>query len=278
LKSPIVVIGWICVLLSAGCTTPAERLDRQAAELGLKQQWIQGTNYQHAVYLNAAWGQTGRLHIYLEGDGTPWLSRFIVAPDPTPRNPLMLRLMAQDETSSLYLGRPCYHGQADMAPCSPQMWTSRRYAEEVVESMATALRSALRRSHYSDLIFIGYSGGGTLAMLLAEQFTGTRGILTIAGNLDPQSWTDLHRYSPLQGSLNPALRPPLDAGVIQLHFAGGRDQNIPPKLIKPVIDGQHYAKLNVIKSYDHVCCWEASWLSILMKLEQRLKAAAMSPG
>ena len=38
----------------------------------------------------------GALHVYIEGDGTPYVARHDFAADPTPRNPLMLRLMTLD--------------------------------------------------------------------------------------------------------------------------------------------------------------------------------------
>jgi hypothetical protein len=265
-KLKTMLLSLLVILFFSGCASPFQRVDEQAAKLGFIKQIIPGTDYIHIVYLNAVWGQAGALHIYLEGDGTPWLNRFVVAADPTPRNPLMLRLMAQDEAPALYLGRPCYHGQFEAPACSPALWTARRYAPEIIASMAAALHHILASSSYKKLVFIGYSGGGTLAMLLAERFAETRAVLTVAGNLDTERWTILHRYSPLSGSLNPATHPPLADQIMQLHFAGGRDQNIPPELIKQVIDKQHYSKLTVIDSYDHTCCWEVHWLKILDQL------------
>ncbi|CAL1241117.1 protein of unknown function [Candidatus Methylocalor cossyra] len=42
------------------------------------------------------------LHVYLEGDGRPWQTRWHIAEDPTPREPVMLRLMARDHQAALY--------------------------------------------------------------------------------------------------------------------------------------------------------------------------------
>ena len=67
---------------------------------------------------------------------------------------------------------------------------------------------------------IGYSGGGTLAQLVAEKFTQTRAVVTLAGNLDLAAWVQLHDYTPLGGSLNPAERPPLPGHILQIHYVG----------------------------------------------------------
>ncbi len=261
------------VLLSVflvACSTPARRLDDEASHLGfIRELWL-GVDFTHVVYRNQAIGPL--LHVYLDGDGLPWLRRTLVATDPTPRNPLLLELMVQDSSPTIYLGRPCYHGQSVSPACSPEWWTARRYGPEIVASMAAVLNDILDRNSYSGLVFIGYSGGGTLAMLLAEHFPSTQAIVTIAGNLDTDTWTEWHGYSPLRGSLNPASRPPLDAAIVQFHFAGGRDENIPVFLIQPVVLRQLCAKLIIIKTFDHVCCWQEEWGSILNRLRSYLQS------
>jgi hypothetical protein len=265
----LVLVLAILLLLLTACTTATELLDREARKFGLTRQVLKGTVYQHVAYQNAFTGNT--FHIYLDGDGTPWSTRFIIAADPTPRNPLVLQLMAQDDTPSLYLGRPCYHGLAAVSPCSPLLWTSRRYGPEVVDSMAAALAGFLTSTPYAKLVFIGYSGGAALAMLLAERFATTRGVLTVAGNLDPDRWAVWHNYTPLHGSLNPAIRPPLSSAILQMHYAGGRDINIPTHLIHDVVSMQRSAKLIVVEDYDHVCCWEATWPIILARWQAGMK-------
>jgi pimeloyl-ACP methyl ester carboxylesterase len=50
--------------------------------------------------------------------------------------------------------------------------------------MQAALERILASGHFDGVVLIGYSGGGTLAMLLAARVPETRGVITIAGNLD----------------------------------------------------------------------------------------------
>jgi len=132
------------------------------------------------------------LNVYLEGDGTPWRYRTIVMPDPTPRRPLMLELMSADPSWSLYLGRPCYNGTSRDAGCDNRLWTSARYSPQVVDSMASAIRVISERHDVDEIRLFGHSGGGALAVLLTEQLSNVKLIVTIAGNLDIDAWTDHH--------------------------------------------------------------------------------------
>ncbi len=253
-----------CGLLVA-CTGPQQLLDTQAEHHGFERLLLIGAGYRHIGYSNRADGAV--LHVYLEGDGSPWLNRHTIARDPTPRRPLMLRLMAYDPRASLYLGRPCYHGLHAEPGCSPLLWTARRYGPEVVDSMARALENYLTVNPHAELVFIGHSGGGTLAWLLAERFPQTRTILTLAGNLDIDAWTRQHGYTPLQGSINPAERPPLPATVGQLHLVGAEDTNIAPELIQGFITRQPCAELRILSNHDHFCCWAERWPEWLRRLE-----------
>jgi len=54
-----------------------------------------------------------------------------------------------------------------------------------------------------------------------------RQVVTLAGNLDVESWRRRQGYAALRGSLNPADRPPLPKHIRQWHFRGGDDANLP---------------------------------------------------
>lgn len=244
-----------------GCASPAQREDALATELGFRRMVLQGDGFHHVAYL-----KDGRevavktLHVYLEGDGSPWLRRHVPAVDPTPHNPLMLRLMALDPAPGLYLGRPCYHGMQD-ASCTPEVWTSGRYSEKVVRSMAAALERAA--TGYSSIVLLGHSGGGTLAMLLAERQPKVIAVVTVAANLDTDRWAALHKQQALSGSLNPVKRPPLRQGVQQMHYAGGKDDNVPPQLVCDAAARQPGAMFKAYPEQDHSCCWREVWPEVL---------------
>lgn len=255
-----------------GCTTPHGRLDAEAAGMGFDRQLVRGDRFDLVVY--RSWRseqQVRRLHVYLEGDGTPWRTRTQVSQDPTPRNPVALALMARDPMPALYLGRPCYNGLARSAGCHPALWTIQRYGPEVVGSMAVALSTLLARIPEAELVFIGHSGGGTLAMLLAERFSQTRAVITIAGNLDVSRWAAHHRYTPLAGSLDPATRQALPDGITQIHCIGGQDATVPPQLTRSFV--QNKASNAVLIQHDdfgHHCCWASAWPAILGQSERIL--------
>jgi dienelactone hydrolase len=259
------------MLLLAGCASPAARVDRLAEQWGLEPAWVEGEGFQHRVYRKPGQPTQGPVHVYIEHDGLPWRTETEVSADPTPRNPLMLRLMAEDPAPSIYLGRPCYFGTAAAPGCNALMWTHARYSEHVVNSMLAALRQLLKPGQ--DIILLGYSGGGALAMLLAEHAPNTRAVVTLAGNLDTDAWALYHAYTPLSRSLNPATRPPLDPGIIQRHYLGSADHHVPPAVVKRFTDRSRAGEVIEIPQFDHVCCWETIWPQILAEVDHAVETA-----
>ncbi|MGH8499694.1 MAG: alpha/beta fold hydrolase, partial [Methylococcales bacterium] len=136
----------------------------------------------------------------------------------------------------------------------------------VVDSMARALRNYLASHNYSQLVFAGYSGGGTLAVLLASHFPETVAVVSLAGNLNTDQWTEYHQYSTLEGSQNPARLPPLPVSVKEMHFVGGNDDNILPGFVVPRKYSRANVEVTILENFDHTCCWEKIWPSILKRI------------
>lgn len=259
----LVLAGFGLLFASAACSSPARRFSEYAASLGLHAEVVVGTEFQHVLFQQAG-GSSRTLHVYIDGDGTPWLAGW-PAEDPTPRNPLLLRLMALDPAPSFYLGRPCYHGLAKTPPCSSALWTRERYSRAVVSSMAAAVRHIVRKGQFDRVAWLGYSGGGVLAVLLAPQIRETTDVLTVAANLDIDAWADLHGYSRLVGSLNPATQPPLPPTIRQRHYVGGRDRVVPKEVtLRGPVEPD---TVTVIPAYDHVCCWAEIWPAVLAEVD-----------
>ncbi|NRB39695.1 MAG: hypothetical protein HRU20_14720 [Pseudomonadales bacterium] len=143
---------------------------------------FQSSPFKHRIIHNHKTGHL--LTVYIEGDGAPWRSRYVKADNPSPTYPLLLPIMLADKKPALYLGRPCYY--VEDTACSSIWWTEQRYAESIVNSMSVALKS--QSKNFQHLIFIGLSGGATLATLLAAKHAKTIGLITIAGNLDIERW------------------------------------------------------------------------------------------
>jgi pimeloyl-ACP methyl ester carboxylesterase len=260
---PPIVAGLGLLLLAGGCRSAAERFLGGATARGLRAEEVEGTGFRHLVLAPArAPGTT--LHVYLDGDGVPWLGGHPTA-DPTPRDPLVLDLMALDPAPAVYLGRPCYHGLAGESGCSPALWTSARYSEPVVRSLAAAARRLAAARGAERIVWLGYSGGGALAMLAATRVPETAGVVTVAANLDVDAWADRQGWDRLTGSLNPARQPPLPARVYQRHYAGGRDRTVPVEAAPRAVT------LVVVPEYDHRCCWTAMWPAVLADLGRGLE-------
>jgi pimeloyl-ACP methyl ester carboxylesterase len=261
-------VRWSCVVLlmlaSAGCASPSSEFAKRAAALGMTEGLVHGDRFDHVVFRTPR-PVARRLHVYLEGDGSPWLGGLPVR-DPTPRKPLALALMALDTTPGLYLGRPCYHGVAEGVECPSALWTSERYSETVVGSMAVSMRRIVEAEGVDEIVWFGYSGGGTLAVLLAPRLPQSVAVITVAANLDIDAWADGHGDPRLTGSLNPARQQPLSDHIVQIHYAGGRDRLVPADIVRRGVSGS--GRLVVVPEFDHVCCWAAAWPRILGEVER----------
>jgi hypothetical protein len=266
LQSVTRLVIYLLLLGATGCQAPAINIEQLAAQSGMSRQVVAGDRFRHVVYLKPASSgypeQT--LHVYLEGDGIPWRYRGTVpADDPSSRNPLALQLMSVDPHTGLYVGRPCYMGMYNEPGCSPELWTSGRYSEQVVNSMSAVITQQLQVGDYRQLVLIGYSGGGALAVLLANRLQAanpqvTTRVVTMAANLDTDRWTSLHGFLPLSGSLNPMRTASLQ-GMHHRHYAGTEDTQVPVDIIADFVT-QHGGELVEIEGYNHHCCWLSLWV------------------
>jgi hypothetical protein len=254
---------WAAALIMAGCISPTGRIDEYARRHGLERAIVVGESFRHVVFRNRGAILNASLHVYIEGDGSPFLNSTTVAADPTPRQPIMLHLMALDMHRAVYIGRPCYLEANKDAACGSVYWTHRRFSPEVVDSLARVVRSEMAVAGASFVQIYGHSGGGALAVLLARANPQVSDIVTIAGNLDTDAWSRLHGYTALTGSLNPVdvvLSPLLAAHTD--HLVGSADQMMPAAMVRTAaarIGGQ----VVEYDRYSHQCCWERQWLAVL---------------
>ena len=253
-----------CIPAFIGCSTHQERADRLAKDAGFSKTSISGAQFWHVVYLHEPDEKpTDELHIYIEGDGTPWIGGRYPAIDPTPTHPMALEMMAQDPAPAIYLGRPCYFGLAQSTHCRAEFWTSKRYSPEVVESMLSVIKHYQQAYQSKSIVLIGYSGGGTLAALLARRLQPPVFLLTIAANLDTNLWTGLRGFLPLEGSLNPIDYRLEIAQIPQLHLVGLQDHTVPISVTESYTAGLDTQYVRRYPEFDHFCCWVQLWPEIL---------------
>lgn len=248
----------LTVILSSlwGCQGIPASIESLTNHLGLQSTPIQSQGFTLETAINrSAWTPDRVLHVYLEGDGLPWVHRNVKARDPTPMDALMLRLMAIDTKPSLYLGRPCYFGHAEDAGCNESLWTEARYSQSVVDAMAQGLNDIVNKLKVKRLILIGHSGGAALALLIANRIQKVTKVITLAGNLDPESWAQWHGFSALVGSLNPSKEPKTH-DYDEVHLLAQDDENIPLQSAKEIALSRENSQVIVLVSMTHTCCWE----------------------
>ena len=212
------------------------------------------------------------LVVFIEGDGNAWTTRRTPSADPTPRDPLALKLaLSHPENARMaYVARPCQFEADGWPGCRPWRWTHGRYSSSNVAALSAAIDD-VRRDH-EEVILVGYSGGGVMAALLAAMRDDVRGFITIAANLDTAQWTRHHGVSALSDSINPAEQADL-AAVPQVHLVGGEDSIVPEDILASYLHKLGTAaegRRVLLPDYDHACCWVENWRQLAPQVMQLL--------
>lgn len=223
---------------------------------------IYGEPFEHSLIGRALSAGEGVLHVYIHGDGAAFDQFGLGSADPTPLKPTVLSLMSKDPASSILLGRPCYFRSRDDSLCRPHWWTNARYSEEVVTSLVKALKTF---AGSRPIVLIGFSGGGTLAMLMAPRLSNVHSIVTIAANLDIEAWAAWHGFTPLRQSLNPFRRLERTMSLPQVHYFGVEDEIVPAELVKRWRDRLPANSVYLIPHQTHACCWAELWPDLLKR-------------
>jgi Serine hydrolase (FSH1) len=211
--------------------------------------------------------------LYIEGDGKAWITRNRLSPNPTPQDPIALKLAAADSVSGniIYLARPCHyqsksHYEFQDWVCTPEYWTSHRYGEAVIKSINAAIDQLKTQYQLSTFNLIGYSGGGALAVLVAARRKDVSTIRTVAGNLHIDQFVELHMASALRGSINPVSVANQIKKIPQLHFVGVNDKIVPGVIAQSyreqVVD-PHCIRIVYVDDASHSSGWVSKWSDLL---------------
>ncbi|MDR3203352.1 MAG: alpha/beta hydrolase [Deltaproteobacteria bacterium] len=219
------------------------------------------------------------LAVYLEGDG-----RAVVggrpSQDPTPVQAQSLELAFLDPSPLvLYLARVGQFMPAYAGPQYQTYWSNGRLAPEVVEAASRAIDEVKSKTGATRIHLVGFSGGGGLAVLLAESRSDVVSLVTVAGLLDTEWWVQNSGWLPLTGSLNPASRASSIVLIPQIHFYGLNDRIITPDM------SLRFSKLAPFQSFsreglalDHYRGWTAAWPNLLKNRVIPLRSLALPAG
>ncbi|MDR1043510.1 MAG: alpha/beta hydrolase [Candidatus Adiutrix sp.] len=222
-------------------------------------------------------GPAGDLAVYLEGDGRG-VVRGRVTQDPTPSRAMGFELARLDPAPAvLYLARVGQFQPAQTGRKYQAYWSNKRLSEESVNAASRALDEAKAAVGARRLHLVGYSGGGGLAVLLAERRRDVASLTTVAGLLDTYWWVREKNFQPLEGSLNPADQVDLITGLPQVHFCGAEDAIIPSAM------SAHFQALAPFHNFqrveidtNHWKAWPELWPGLLRQYLLPLRNTAAS--
>lgn len=274
MSSKRAVLFFLSALLlgAAGCAALFPLNDRYAAadrladRAGFEKSFIHASGFTLTAFTRFT-KKGDPLHLYIEGDGTAWLSRTRLSDDPTPRTPLVLYLATQDAASNVaYLARPGQYAANGSPGCDAAYWSEKRFADEVVEAMNRAVDDLCRRADAGAIHLIGYSGGAAVAVLAAARRSDVASLRTVAGNLDPDAVNRYHRVSPMKDSLNPTDVAENLKNLPQRHFVGSQDAVIPPGIAESFLrraGKPDFSGITIVEGATHTRGWRERWKELL---------------
>lgn len=206
--------------------------------------------------------------VYIEGDGRAWITRKKPSDDPTPSYSLVLKLMQKDKRPKAYLARPCMYIQNEN--CKQLYWTEERHSTLMVDAMNAAVDAIKEYYKASEIEFVGHSGGGAMAVLMAAKRNDVKRITTVAGNLDVEYFTEYHRVTPMEGSLNPIDFVDRVSSIPQLHLVGGKDNVVPKEIAKKYENESNSScvKVRIEGDFSHYKGWEKIWPEVLNEMPE----------
>jgi pimeloyl-ACP methyl ester carboxylesterase len=210
------------------------------------------------------------VHVYIGGAGTAGLATETMrnTDDPTPDDPVALRMAAQDSHANvIYLARPCqYKRNHDQQGCALNYLGGGSFSNTVITTYMQALDDIKAYHDVEEFDLIGYSGGGGIAAILAARRYDVYSLRTVAGILDTKALTDTNANISLYRGTNPAGIADQLVNMPQHHFVGQKDEHITPAIFHSFAQAmgkRHCLNYSLLSKANHTIGWVERWQSLL---------------
>lgn len=201
-KISIVTMG---VLLLSGCAGIPDTPN------GFNQTTVETEHFSFYTLQKQNMKKGHPIRFYIEGDGNP-----------NPRTPVALKMAMQDEHQNVvYLTRPCQYLENELCK-NKAIYKEARFHREIIQEMAELSVHFIQKYKAPSVEFIGYDGGGTMALLLGTQIPITTQVITVAGLLNTSAQQHLH-----EDTVHPTDQKDILARIPQVHYVGGKDDVAP---------------------------------------------------
>jgi len=262
---------FILLLFFIGCSATPSFEQRELLMLSL----LEENRYKKSIFYTKYFDifsvssigdcKNNQITIYIEGDGLSWITKNILSKNPTPSNPIALKLMMQDNSKcKIYLSRPCQY--TNIEKCENKFWNEARFSNDVIKAYIEILDSIKRDYKNSSFKLIGYSGGGAIATILSAKREDITFLITVAGNLDIEKWINTHNISKLNESLNPADFTKNLENLHQIHLIADDDKNISIDIFlsfKNRFENSKNVKHKIFNDFTHSKGWVENWNNII---------------
>lgn len=198
------------------------------------------------------------LTVVFEGDGAAHDAKGRPTNDPTPKTLVGLDIARRwpGDGPRAWVGRLCQYVRDQDPACSQADWTVGRFSEAAVAAADAAVDTLKARTGADRVVLAGWSGGGVIAVLVAQRRGDVAGVATFAAPLDLAAWTSGQGLTPLSGSHDPAAEGWRAPPPPQVHMLGAFDPTVPAKAGQ--VAARRLAGANgevVVMPEEHACCW-----------------------
>ena len=272
-KNIYTIILLVLTVSILGCTTLPACMDRAsfakniASKAGFTKEYIKAGDFTLMTYQRFN-KRSDTISIYIEGDGRAWETKHRLSGDPTPSNPVALRLAAVDPADNIaYIARPGQYPLSGFPECDSRYWSGRRFSPEALESINRAIDILKEKSGAKYLELVGYSGGGAIAVLIVARRSDVVAFRTVAGNLNSNALCAYHHVSQLDGSMDPLDVAQKVAHIPQRHFVSSRDKVVPFAIAKSFVTmegDQDYERITIVDGLSHNDGWYKRWKGLLL--------------